>query len=140
MTKFSENRSLLSHSLDYLKLIFNTSWVQLVAVGGWRLERVVGGPDYLQSRVYLASTANLLTLKSFYPCVCTSRSPKDPNAPQSHPVPSSPLQGGARPSLPHGASTNQQFHLKSNSSWMVSLSLSLSLSHTHTHTHTHTHP
>ena len=57
MTKFSENRSLVSHSVDYLKLIFNASWVQLVAVGGWRLERVVGGPDfYLQSHVYFAPT------------------------------------------------------------------------------------
>ena len=47
----------MSHSVDYLKLIFNASWVQLVAVGGWRLERVVGGPDfYLQSHVYFAPT------------------------------------------------------------------------------------
>ena len=91
---------------------------------------VVGQSSSLQRQVNFVPIVSLLTSKSFCPCVCASRSPKDPDVPQSHLVPASPVRVDLCPvSLMGCPPVDRQFHPKSNSNRMVSFSL------THTHTH-----
>lgn len=133
MTKFSEN------------IYINVSQPELFAVGfqcflssagccGWMGTRKSSWwPIFFSSETglylclykHFVPIVSLFTSKSFCPCVCASRYPKDPNVPQSHLVPSSPVRVELCPvSLMDCPPVDRQFHSKSNGNRMVSFSLS----------------